>query len=106
MRFLGDEYLRHEWKQHKTADAKFVVKFYAVKAHVSGVRATTIDVSVDAQGWRDYLNTVLTQTARSNDDDAIVDVGASLQPKQTQMLNDSQRQQLNGWQREAFRALA
>lgn len=30
LRFLGNEYVRNEWQQHKNADAKFVVKFYSV----------------------------------------------------------------------------
>lgn len=32
LRYLGNEYVRNEWQQHKNADTKFVVKFYSVSS--------------------------------------------------------------------------
>lgn len=71
LRQLGDETLRHEWKQHKAADAAFVRTFH--------------------REWEQYLHVMRVQAQTAA---AAGSLGRDLDQAQVAQLNDEQRAQL------------
>jgi hypothetical protein len=71
MRQLGNETVRHEWKQHKTADAAFVTQFH--------------------REWDRYLTMMRVQASTAGSTGKI---GRDLDDEQLRLLNEEQRTQL------------
>lgn len=80
MRELGDSTVRHEWKQHVSADAAFVAQFH--------------------REWDRYLHMMRVQASLAG---ASGKFGEDLKDDQVRLLNDEQRAQLMQLRQAALR---